>query len=283
MANKAVLFKEEGNKCFQAGDFKGAEELYTKGIQKDPSNPFLFTNRAFSRLKLQAWEGVINDCLKSIELLPKNMKAYYYLAQAQLAVKHPNEALNSALTAYDEALKAGSSSAGNISALVLRAKKEKWDRAETERVARRSELLAELEEDLESRRDAETRNVEERVKTGELGPSDADEERKYIEESWGRKIDDLRSAFAISDPANLARRDVPDWLIDDISFSVMHDPVVTKTGHSYERATIMEHLRRSATDPLTREPLQVSDLRPNLALKQACAEFLEANGWAVDW
>ena len=60
-------------------------------------------------------------------------------------------------------------------------------------------------------------------------------------------------------------------------------PDQTKTGHSYDRATILEHLRRSPTDPLTREPLRKEDLRPNLALKQACAAFLEENGWAVDW
>jgi STIP1 homology and U-box containing protein 1 len=45
----------------------------------------------------------------------------------------------------------------------------------------------------------------------------------------------------------------------------------------------MEHLKRSPTDPLTREPLRVEDLRPNLALKAACEEFLLENGWAVDW
>ena len=57
----------------------------------------------------------------------------------------------------------------------------------------------------------------------------------------------------------------------------------TKTGQSYDRSSIMEHLKRSPTDPLTREPLRVEDLRPNLALKAACEEFLEENGWAVDW
>jgi STIP1 homology and U-box containing protein 1 len=45
----------------------------------------------------------------------------------------------------------------------------------------------------------------------------------------------------------------------------------------------MEHLSRHLTDPLTREPLYPSELRPNLALQQACSEFLEKNGWAVDW
>ena len=63
----------------------------------------------------------------------------------------------------------------------------------------------------------------------------------------------------------------------------MHDPMMTKTGNSYDRVTLMEHLKRSHTDPLTREPLRADDIRPNLALKQACDEFLEKNGWAVDY
>ncbi|KZF25332.1 U-box-domain-containing protein [Xylona heveae TC161] len=283
MASRAVQLKEEGNKRFQEGDYKGAEELYTKAIQKDASNPFLFTNRAFSRIKLQYWEGVLNDSLKSIELLPQNMKAYYYLAQAQLALKHPNEALNSALTAYDAAIKSNSSSAGNISSLVLRAKKEKWERSERERIARSNELLTELEEGLNTKKEEEIRGLEEQVATGEIGPAQAEEERQYAEESWRNKIETLRSAFAAADPDQSTHREVPDYLIDDITFAVMHDPVVTKTGHSYERSAILEHLKRSPTDPLTREPLVIDDLRPNLALREACAEFLEKNGWAVDW
>ena len=72
-------------------------------------------------------------------------------------------------------------------------------------------------------------------------------------------------------------------MIDNITFQFMHDPVITKSGQSYERSTIEAHLKISPTDPLTREPLRKEDLRPNLALKQACEEFLEKNGWAADW
>lgn len=57
----------------------------------------------------------------------------------------------------------------------------------------------------------------------------------------------------------------------------------TKTGKSYERASIEEHLRRQPVDPLTREPLYISELIANRDLKQACDEFLEENGWAADW
>lgn len=60
--------------------------------------------------------------------------------------------------------------------------------------------------------------------------------------------------------------------------------VITKNGHSYERATIVEHLKRNPIDPLTREPLMLKELRPNLALRNACDEFWEKNsGWAYDW
>lgn len=79
------------------------------------------------------------------------------------------------------------------------------------------------------------------------------------------------------------KQQIPDYMIDNISFEVMHDPVTTKNGQSYDKSTILEHLRRSETDPMTRQPLRHVDLRPNLALKQACEEFLENNGWVVDW
>ena len=64
----------------------------------------------------------------------------------------------------------------------------------------------------------------------------------------------------------------------------MNDPVVTKNGQSYDRTTIIEHLKRSPYDPLTREPLTIDELRPNLALRSAIEEFWKNNaGWVVDW
>ncbi|KAI4260316.1 MAG: hypothetical protein L6R42_004110 [Xanthoria sp. 1 TBL-2021] len=282
MSAKANSLKEEGNKHFQDGDYKTAEMLYGKAIQQDSQNPKLFTNRAMTRLRLQSWEPCIDDCLRSIALdKTNNMKGYYYLAQAQLALHHPNEALNSAMTAYHECLKTNNSSTRNVSQLVLQAKKEKWEAKERERIRRRSALLAELEEELRRKMGMELRKVDIMCE-GQEETSDAREEREEVEDTWRRKIEELRSVFAIAD-AGLQDREVPDYMIDNISFSVMHDPVMTKNGRSYERSTILEHLRRSSTDPLTRDPLTTADLRPNLALKQACAEFLEKNGWAVDY
>jgi STIP1 family protein 1 len=75
----ADALKEQGNKAFKQGDYAAAEEFYTQACR----NPLLFTNRANARLKLQRWEGAVNDCLKSIEISGRaqNHKAYYFLGE----------------------------------------------------------------------------------------------------------------------------------------------------------------------------------------------------------
>lgn len=176
------------------------------------------------------------------------------------------------------------SNAATISALVLRCKKAKWDIRERERIRRRADLLSDLEATLEMQHKKEIDDIEARVETGEVGRVEGQEEKGERRREWEKKRDDLRTAFALSDPDHLQKREVPDYLIDGITFEIMHDPVVTKNGRSYERATIIEHLKRSSTDPLTREPLTIEELRPNIALKEACAEFMEKNsGWVYDW
>jgi STIP1 family protein 1 len=82
-AAAADALKEQGNKAFKDGDFTAAEEFYTQAVQRFSRNPLLFTNRANARLKLQRWEGAVNDCLKSIEISGRsqNHKAYYFLGK----------------------------------------------------------------------------------------------------------------------------------------------------------------------------------------------------------
>ena len=66
-----------------------------------------------------------------------------------------------------------------------------------------------------------------------------------------------------------------------LTFEVFRDPVVAPSGHSYERVAVMEHLRRVGKfDPVTREPLVESDLRPNHSLRNAAHEWLNAHAWA---
>ncbi|CAG8974481.1 hypothetical protein HYALB_00011631 [Hymenoscyphus albidus] len=279
---KALEYKEKGNRCFQSGDFKGAHSFYTQAISYDPTNPAFFTNRATACIKLQDWQIVIDDSVQAIDLQPENMKAFYNLAQAQIALDHPGEALSSAKKAHELCVKEihsggkGGSSITVITELVLRCKKEGWEKREKARERGRDGLNKELIELL--RRECEKEEKE--LVTEGRGDEVTDLTREYE-----IKIEELKSTFEMAKIGNEMERKkkVPDWVVDDITFSVMFDPVVTKTGQSYDRSSIMEHLKRSPTDPLTREPLRVQDLRPNLALKAACEEYLENNGWAVDW
>ena len=136
----------------------------------------------------------MNDCLKALELQPRNMKGFYYLAQAQLEMKHPNEAVVSAQTAYEICLETSNSSTPNAVQLVLRAKKAKWEARERQRIRQRSEMLRELEDSL----------VQNGARDIEATPDI--EEAAEIRLATQRKVEELYTIFAISDPEQMERR-----------------------------------------------------------------------------
>ena len=144
----------------------------------------------------------MDDCLKSIELDRVNMKGYYFLAQAQLALNHPNEALSSALTAYEKCIETHDKSASAVSALVLQAKKQKWEAKEKERVRNRSSMLRELEDMLMKTKREELRQLKLKM----LRFDEEAEEKSDIELECRKKIEELRTIFGIADPNNLQRR-----------------------------------------------------------------------------
>lgn len=226
-----------------------------------------------ARCRLQNWVDAVTDCQTCLTISPDNSKAAFYLAEAQLGLRDYDNALESAKRAYElfSHSEDGVKSLGLATKLVLRCKKERWEDKERRRSRERSNLERELIESLENERRTAVSMTR--------GEAEAAEVRK----EWDTKIETLRATFQLAAGEGAKRREVPDWAVDDITFGIMVDPVVTKTGKSYERWSLLEHLKRSKTDPITREPLDLADLRPNLDLRDACAEFLEENGWAVDW
>ena len=55
---------------------------------------------------------------------------------------------------------------------------------------------------------------------------------------------------------------------DPITFELMTNPVMTKSGHTFERSVIVKHINNYGTNPFTREKLSEKDLIPNRSLKQ---------------
>ncbi|KAK4174885.1 putative CHIP protein [Triangularia setosa] len=273
--SKSQHLREEGNRHFQKGDYVRAEAIYSQALILDPSNPLLYTNRAMSRLRLSLWDSVITDCEACLRLSPDNLKAHYYLSQAHLALRAYPDALDHAYRAHKLSVASQDKSLSNITAQVLKCKKEKWDYEEKRRRRETSGLEQEVLSLLNKEKDQVLQQFEQM--------SDDSGEREELRKEFDDKIGRVREVFEKAREKEERRREVPEWAVDDITFGFMVDPVITKTGKSYERTAILEHLRRSQTDPLTREPLHPSELRANLDLKQACEEFLEENGWAADW
>lgn len=67
-AAMANSFKDRGNEAYQAGEYETALHLYTKGIEEEPTNPALFSNRSAAYLKLQDYGKAKLDADFCIEL-----------------------------------------------------------------------------------------------------------------------------------------------------------------------------------------------------------------------
>ena len=62
-------------------------------------------------------------------------------------------------------------------------------------------------------------------------------------------------------------------LVCPITLDVYRDPVLATDGHIYERTAIVRWIQQQGTSPLTREPLDVRDLRSEENLKQICQPY----------
>lgn len=73
------------------------------------------------------------------------------------------------------------------------------------------------------------------------------------------------------------QKNAPDHFCCPITLAPMKDPVIAPSGHSYERETLLAHVARYGTDPLTGEVLQADQVRPNRALRDAIAAWATEN------
>ena len=85
------------------------------------------------------------------------------------------------------------------------------------------------------------------------------------------------SSDAIARPLLQAFADAPDRFLDPVTYTLMADPVVMPTsGASIERATILRHLMSDPRDPISRQPLQASQLQDNVALQEEISAWKAA-------
>lgn len=197
-----------------------------------------------ARLKLHLYDAVIPDCLASLELLSENMKAHYYLAQAEIELGRLEDAYKSAQTAYEmcSGVKTGvvdrswEASLGLVTALVLRCKKELWEKKEDERLKVRNILLEETSALIRARKEEQKKKI--------AAHDGSQQEMDDVEREWTEKEQELRRVWESAANNEGKRREVPDWAIDNITFAVMLDPV---TVSPLTIRCLPEHITSSAS------------------------------------
>jgi len=122
----------------------------------------------------------------------------------------------------------GAGSLGVITELVLKCVKEDWERREEERLRGRKGLLEDVVVALERERDGRIAKLE-----GE----GVEEVVEGLRKEYEGRIEEVRSVFEEAGKVDREgrRRKVPDWVVDDITFSVMVDPVMVRSSafHAY--------------------------------------------------
>ncbi|KAJ1909934.1 hypothetical protein IWQ60_010915 [Tieghemiomyces parasiticus] len=254
MSYIAEHHKRSGNNFFAQGKFETAITEYTKAI-------------------LHRYDEAGQDSRQAVDINDQSTKGHFFLGQAltQLGNRH-DEALIHLLRAYRLCQENRQSYrfAADIVTKIQLVKKLRWQALEVERIEKQSQTLAFvkalIQDHFDEKRHLLTQNYKELKDQEEVQSEIESEENVYLSQ--------VMQVFGQAD-ANLAVREVPECYCDKITFNIMHDPVITPSGISYERSSLLEHLKRIGPyDPLTRLKMTDKDLVPNLALKEAIEDFV---------
>ncbi|KAK1309774.1 E3 ubiquitin-protein ligase CHIP [Acorus calamus] len=242
--------------------------MYTEAITLCPYVPEYYTNRALCFRKRNVWKRVEEDCKRAIELDHKSVKAHYMLGLALLE----REEYAGGIQKLEKALDFGRVGdpegymVEEIWQRLAKAKYTQWEEESNKRLWRQQELKKTCEKALKQHHFLEA------SQTGSISEEAADAHAERME-----NLDEVFKIAAKSDTPT----EVPDYLCCKITLDIFRDPVISPSGVTYERAMIVDHLNKVGKfDPFTREPLELDQLVPNLAIKEALQAFLKEHGWA---
>jgi len=219
---------------------------------------------------------VITDSKEALKLDSSYVKAYYCLGMA-FGKKEPPE-IEEAIAALKKALDhsngqgdSGKKFRDDIERELAFAKKRRWEVVDDERQMRNARLQEYLHKAMH---EFTTRQMQDATSPGERDRIKAEAETRK------RELQDM----LCDDDMRRKRREVPDAFCCKITLSIMREPYITPSGITYERAVLVEHLRKNGEfDPVTKAAVSASQLVPNIALKSAIHAYLDDNPWACDY
>lgn len=267
-AQQAEKLRQDGNIYFKKDRFGAAIDAYTEAITLCPNVPVYWTNRALCHRKRNDWTRVEEDCRKAIQLDHNSVKAHYMLGLALQERHEYAEGIKELERALDLGRGANPKSyiVEEIWQELAKAKYLEWEQESTKRSWELQTLKEACESALKEQHSLTIAQME-----------------GFVDEaidSNSSQLEALGQVFSKVAEADLST-EVPDYLCCKITLDIFRDPVITPSGVTYERAVILEHIEKVGKfDPITREPLYLSQLIPNLAIKEAVQAFLDKHGWA---
>jgi len=270
VAKQAELLKQDGNTYFKKDRLGAAIEAYTQAITLCPNVTVYWTNRALCHRKRYDWEKVEADCRKALELDVNSVKAHYMLGLALLQHKQYADGVKQLEKALELGRGANPSSymVEEIWQELAKAKYLEWESTSRLRSQKQQELRAICESALQQ--DSENTGIQDGENSVKVESGMTYKERIKI-------LSDVFNKAAEADIPN----EVPEFLCCKITLDIFRDPVITPSGVTYERAVLLEHIRKVGKfDPITREPIKPEQLVPNLAIKEAVQDYLGKHGWA---
>ncbi|KAE9550396.1 hypothetical protein FO519_006385 [Halicephalobus sp. NKZ332] len=272
-------YKERGNRYYQAQRYEDAVTAYSTAIVRDNTEATYFTNRALCHLQLKHWEDAESDCRRALELDSKNVKANYLLGKVCTHFGYYDEAIKVLTRANEYALNQKISFGDDITLMLRQARRERFKIEEDKRLTQEIELQSYLNRLVDDDVDKAVENLE---KSGNVSGEELQQKQDQIRNQGYKNKEMLNNLFSQVDKRR-QKREIPDYLCGKISFELLKDPVITPSGITYDRSDIKEHLHRVGHfDPITRIPLTVDQLIPNLAMKEVLDIFISENEWALD-
>ena len=266
---KAEECKNTGNEMFKKGKLDAAIEAYGEAIMFAPSEPVYYTNRAMCFRKKEHWERVTSDCHEALKLDDTTIKGHYLLGVALDAMQQHADGVTHLRRALELCKEKTISYKDDILRAMLLARKRDWQAAQPqvqhEIVATQRIVSDALHSHYEHARHTASGAAD----------SELQAEEQMVHAGAAEAIEAWRGV-------RCAGR-VPDYFCCKITMEIMLDPVTTPSGITYEKATLLEHLRKVGKfDPVTRKEMHEGQLVPNLALKEAISSYLELHPWAYE-
>lgn len=265
---EATKIKETGNQYFRNQDFSKAILSYTRALNFECTRTLqisLYLNRASCYLALKDFIFAINDCKRTIELDPKNVKAHFLFGRCSIGLSDLYEArkqFNKALSLCEIGDKEHQDM---IKPYLLKTKKQIYISEQNEKFETEKKLFKYTMSIMESY-EASSGSISE------------------IHNTMKMKLESFFEERLSTYDTSLKSQVIPADLTCPVTLDLMKNPVIcTCSGISYEKEALLEHIKTNGSFcPITRKPIDdyQKDIVENVNLRNFIQQFMADNPWS---